>query len=612
MMNTKIKPLIVSVLISAIIFPNLLHGKEQKAKSNQSFTMDSHNFLLNGKPFQIISGEMHYSRIPKKYWRHRIKMAKAMGCNTIATYVFWNYHETQKGRFDFKSQNRDVTKFIQLVKEEDMLLIFRPGPYSCGEWDMGGIPPYLLSIPDIKLRCGDKRYMQAVERYIKKLASIIRPYLITDNGPIIMLQIENEYGSYGNDRNYMKRIKELWEENGVDIPFYTADGATTYMLEAGTLPGAAVGLDPGYNQKAFELAEKINPGVPVFSSETYPGWLTHWGEKWAKPNTTELLDEVRFLLKNKRSLNFYMLHGGTNFGYYAGANSGGKGYQPDVTSYDYDAPINEQGRAAPKYYALKKLITEYSANPSSIPAPPAPIPVMEIPAIRMKSFGSVWDNLPTAIESVQPKPFEYYNLFYGYALYKTKLIGRKKGKLVITELHDYATIFIDGKYIGAIDRAKGENSIELPAGKSKNPILEIFVEGMGRINFGQELIDRKGITRRVTLNGMTLMNWQVYRLPMDSKFITGINPSKTINKQGLFFKGEFTLDKAADTYIDMSNYQKGVVWVNGHNLGRYWDIGPQHSLYCPASWLIKGKNEIIIFDLHQLEAKPVKGVKELL
>ena len=617
-MNTyfKLKSILYCCLFLTIIGCNTPESKERNTpvlqKSTYSFSMDSANFLLDGKPFQIISGEIHYSRIPKEYWRHRIKMVKAMGCNTIATYVFWNYHEIEKGKFDFTSENRDLTYFIEIVKEEGMWLLFRPGPYSCGEWDLGGIPPYLLSIPDIKLRCMDPRYMQAVEKYIKTMSEIISPYLITNGGPILLLQIENEYGSFGNDREYMKRLKELWQENGVDIPYYTSDGATTYMLEAGTLPGCAVGLDPGGRQQNFDLAREMNPGVPVFSSETYPGWLTHWGEDWIRPDTANLLKQVRFLMDNKLSVNFYMLHGGTNFGYSAGANSGGAGYQPDITSYDYDAPINELGQATYKFYALQNLLNKYRSNEDPLAPQPDPIHVMEIPEVEMIPFTSVWNRLPSPILSVQPKPFEYYNHYYGFAVYKTELIGHKKGKLTITELHDYATLFVDGNYIGAIDRSKGENSIDLPETQSKNPVLEIFVEGMGRINFAQQLIDRKGITDRVTLNGMTLMNWEVYCLPMDPDYVNSLSQSEKNIKPGIFFKGEFSLDEVADTYIDMSNYKKGVVWVNGHNLGRYWEIGPQHSLYCPAPWLKKEMNEIIVFDLHQLEAMPIKGVKELI
>ena len=602
-----------SIAILIFFFAALQVASSQEISQNlpTSFTMGEDQFLLDGKPFQIISGEMHYSRIPKEYWRHRIEMAKAMGCNTIATYVFWNYHEVDEGKFDFTSENRDLIRFIEIVQEEGMWLIFRPGPYSCGEWDLGGIPPYLLSIPDIKLRCMDRRYMQAVEKYIKIMSDKIRPHLVINGGPIIMLQIENEYGSYGNDREYMQRLRELWQENGVDIPYYTSDGATTYMLEAGTLPGCAVGLDPGGNRRNFDLAKRMNPGVPVFSSETYPGWLTHWGEDWVKPDTANLLKEVRFLMDNRLSVNFYMLHGGTNFGYSAGANSGGSGYQPDITSYDYDAPINELGQATSKYYALQNEILKHRSDKHPLASQPEPIPIMEIPEVEMQAFTSVWNILPSPILSVQPKPFEYYKHYYGFAVYKTKLIGHKKGKLTITELHDYATVFVDGNYIGTIDRSKGENSIDLPEVQSKNPVLEILVEGMGRINFAQQLIDRKGITDRVTLNGMTLMNWEVYCLPMDSDCINNLSQSKENIKPGTFFKGEFALEKVADTYIDMSNYKKGLVWVNGHNLGRYWEIGPQKRLYCPASWLKKGKNDIVVFDLHLISPNTVKGMKSL-
>jgi len=576
-----------------------------------TFTLSRDDFLLDGKPFQIISGEMHYSRIPKQYWRQRIKMAKAMGCNTIATYVFWNYHETSEGNFDFKTENRDLEQFIKLVKEEGMFMLFRPGPYSCGEWDLGGIPPYLLSIPDIKLRCMDSRYMNAVERYITTLADIVKPYLITNGGPVIMVQIENEYGSYGNDRNYLNRLKGLWTSLGIDVPFYTSDGATTYMLEAGSLPGAAVGLDPGGNKGQFALARKMNPGVPVFSSETYPGWLTHWGEKWARPDVKNVLKQVRFLMDNKLSFNLYVINGGTNFGFTAGANSGGKGYEPDVTSYDYDAPINEAGQPTDKYFQLRDLIGSYPNGKNAKLDIPEPVKLTEVPDINVERFTTVWDNLPEPVSSVTPKPFEFYNHYYGFALYRTKLIGRKKGTLKITNLHDYATIFVDGKYIGTIDRRLGQQTIDIPASKNSNPVLDIFVEGMGRINFAQELIDRKGITERVTLNGMTLFNWDVFLLPMNEGYINALTKSNGDVKPGVFFKGIFSISKVADTYIDMSNYKKGVVWVNGHNLGRYWEIGPQHSLYCPAGFLKKGDNEIVIFDLLQTTAKPVKGVKEL-
>ncbi len=605
--------MIKRLILSLFIYVSLLAFMPADAqKAKHTFRLSPTEFLLDDQPFQIISGELHPARIPREYWQHRIQMAKAMGCNTISVYLFWNYHETSEGVFDFSTDNRNLNEFIDLVQKEDMWLIIRPGPYVCAEWDLGGIPPYLLKIPDIRLRCMDERYMSAAERYIVRLAEEIRPWLITRGGPVIMLQIENEYGSYANDRIYMKRLKEIWTANGIDIPTFTGDGPTTYMLEAGTLPESAVGLDSGSSPENFELASKMNPGVPVFSSETYPGWLTHWGEEWAGRDTASLLKEVRFLMDNKKSFNFYVIHGGTNFGFTAGANSGGKGYEPDVTSYDYDAPINEQGVPTPKYMALRELFESYLPKGKKLSKIPDPIPAIEIPMIFMSRFTSVWDNLPQPVKSVTPRTFEAYGQDQGFILYRTELIGHKKGKLVVTDVHDYATVFIDGEYVGRLDRREGINSVDLPAGKKENPVLEILVEAMGRINYGQFMIDRKGITERVTLNGMTLMNWEVFQLPMDWKFVYDLRSSgRVMNKPGVFYKGNFSLIETGDTYIDVSNYQKGIVWVNGHNLGRYWNIGPQKRLFCPGPWLKKGMNEVLIFDLHSLEGKPVTGVKTM-
>ncbi len=584
----------------------------QAQTTSHTFFMSESDFILDGQPIQIISGEMHPARIPSEYWRHRVQMAKAMGCNTIAAYIFWNYHESEEGKYDFSTGNHNLQEFFKIVQEEGLFLIVRPGPYVCAEWEFGGIPPYLLRIPDIKVRCMDPRYMAAAEQYISKLAEEIKPFMITRGGPILLLQIENEYGSYGNDRKYLLRLKEVWKESGIDIPTFTGDGPTEPMLEAGSLPGSAVGLDPGSSPEDFELAKKMNPGVPVFSSETYPGWLTHWGEKWVKPDSAKLMKEVKFLMDNKKSFNLYVIHGGTNFGFTAGANSGGKGYEPDVTSYDYDAPINEQGGSTPKYLALRKLIGSYLPKGKKLPPVPDPIPVMEIPPIGLQPFVSVWDKLPLPVFSVQPKPMEAFAQDYGFILYRTELVGHKSGKLVVTDIHDYATVFLNGVYIGKLDRREGINSIEIPAGTVKVPVLEILVEAMGRINFSEYMIDRKGITDRVTLNGMTLMNWKVFNLPMDKKYIFELRSSgKTLNKPGIFFRGNFFLEKTGDTFFDLTNYTKGILWINGHNLGRYWNIGPQKRLYCPASWLSTGLNEILIFDIHLTEPKPVLGMKTL-
>jgi beta-galactosidase len=472
------------------------------------------------------------------------------------------------------------------------------------------------------------RYMQAAERYLARLAQEVRPLLVTRGGPVLMVQIENEYGSYGNDRAYMQRLKQRWQAHGVDVPFFTADGPTPHMLEAGHVDGAAVGLDSGSDEKHWELARSIVPGVPVFSSETYPGWLTHWGEKWAAPSGDDLRKDVDFLLKGGKSFNFYVLHGGTNFGFTAGANSGGKGYEPDVTSYDYDAPIDEQGRATPKYEMLRAQILAALPAGSVVPPAPAPIPSVRVPAFEMRRHASLWTNLPAPVRAVHPRPFEHYGQNQGLVLYRTTLVGRKSGRLVITELHDFATVFVDGAFIGTIDRRLGENSLELPRAASANPVLDILVEGMGHINFAQAMIDRKGITDRVTLSGMTLFNWDVHLLPLTLSWVMSLRAESPASaspasaspasaspaaapdaarRPGLFFRGEFSLDKPADTFLDLTGYRKGVVWVNGHNLGRFWEIGPQFRLYAPAPFLKAGRNEVIVLDLLKTEASPLKG-----
>ncbi len=573
------------------------------------FSLGRREFLLDGKPFQIISGEIHPARIPREYWRHRILMVKAMGCNTIAAYLFWNHFESEPGRFDFRTENRDVAEFIKLCRDEGMWVLLRPGPYVCAEWDFGGLPPYLLRIFDIKIRCMDSRYMAAVERYLSALAPMVKPFLAANGGPILMIQIENEYGSYGNDGNYLETLREIWRKNGIEGPFFTGDGPTPAMLEAGNIDGAAIGLDSGSDAGDFSRARERNPEVPSFSSETYPGWLTHWGEPWARRDTADLLKEVKFLLDNGKSFNLYVAHGGTNFGFSAGANSGGRGYEPDVTSYDYDAPISEQGRPTPKYFAIRDLLARYVHG---IPEPPEPVPVMETGVIKTEAWATLWSNLPQPVGSVQPMPFEGYNQDYGFILYRTRLIGHHSGRLEVTELHDYALVFLNGGYIGKMDRREGEREIQLPETNVEDPVLEIFVEGMGRINYGQSMLDRKGITDRVTLNGMTLMNWEVFNLPFDSRYISSIKPSQTEpGRRGIFFKGSFDLDQTADTFFDMTGFKKGMVWINGRNLGRYWEIGPQKRLYCPAPWLQKVRNEILIFEMLQTEAAPVKGMKTM-
>ena len=576
----------------------------------RDFRLGESEFLLNGKPFRIMAGEIHYQRIPREYWADRLMKVKAAGLNTVGTYVFWNALEPEPGQWDFSGGN-DLAAFIRTAQRIGLWVIVRPGPYACAEWDFGGLPAWLLRTPDIKVRCSDPRYLEACGSYVLKLGEVLRDLQVHRGGPVLMVQVENEYGSYGNDRDYMLALKGFWDKAGIEVPLYTADGATPYMLEAGSLPGAAIGLDPGTNEKHFAEAARLERGVPVFCSELYPGWLTHWGEEWARVKTEDFLPDLRWLLDHGKSFSFYMFHGGTNFGFTAGANFSDK-YEPDVTSYDYDAPLDEAGRPTPKYFAIRDLLARYQPKGTTLPELPEPSAAITIPRIELDESASVFDNLPPAVRSAQPGPMESYGQNHGFILYRTKLLGHRGGKLTVTDVHDYAAVFADGRPVGTIDRTKSETALDVPKAEPANETIDILVEAMGRINYGPRLLDRKGITDRVTLNNMTLMGWDVHPLPMDGEYLERLKfGRRPADRPANFFRGRFDLQAVGDTYLDMSGWKKGVVWVNGRNLGRYWDRGPQKRLFCPAPFLKPGANEIVVFDLHALKPAPIAGFRDL-
>jgi beta-galactosidase GanA len=576
----------------------------------RDFRLGEKDFLLDGRPFRIMAGEIHFQRIPREYWADRLLKVKAAGLNTVGTYVFWNALEPEPGEWDFGGRN-DLAAFLRTAQRLGLWVVVRPGPYACAEWDFGGLPAWLLRTPDIKVRCSDPRYLAACESYILKIGEAIRDLQVHRGGPVLMVQVENEYGSFGNDRDYMLALKGYWDKAGLEVPLYTADGATPHMLEAGSLPGAAIGLDPGTNERHFAEAERLERGVPVFCSELYPGWLTHWGEDWARVKTEDVLKDLRWLLANGKSFSFYMFHGGTNFGFTAGANFG-DAYQPDVTSYDYDAPLDEAGRPTAKYFAIRDLLARYQPGGAAPPDLPEETRFISVPPITFDESASLFDNLPPAVRVVQPGPMESYGQNYGFVLYRTSLLGRRDGELRVTDLHDYGLVYADGRFVGTIDRTKNETALAVPKAEPPNGTLDILVEAMGRINFGPRLLDRKGITDRVTLGNMTLMGWDVFPLPMDEDYLGRIRyVRRAADRPANFFRGRFTLGTTGDTYLDMRGWTKGVVWVNGHNLGRYWDRGPQKRLYCPAPFLKAGENEIVVFDLHALRPAGVAGSPDL-
>jgi beta-galactosidase len=603
-----------------------------------SFSPDGEHFLLHGEPFQIRSGEMHPARIPREYWQHRIRMAKAMGMNCIGLYIMWNYHETRRGVFDFHSGNRDIEAFIRLCQSEGMWVLLRPGPYVCAEWDLGGLPSYLLSDPDIQLRTDsatDSRYMAAVSRYIEELVPRIKPLLIQHGGPILMIQIENEFGSYASNPAYLEELRQLWLKGGVTGPFYTEDGLPQLERNRTTVSGGAIALSNGDAAQIATVRRKF-PAVPALAGEVYPGWLTHWGEAGFAGTNYDLSRILTAFMESKLSFNLYVIHGGTSFGFYAGANVDGSGnYQPDITSYDYSAPISEQGMATPKYMKYRDIIAGYLPAPlPDIPDAIATLGCTGIDALMPTVYASIWDNLPTALpceQSVDPQSFESYGQAFGFVLYRKQLPEYASGVLDISGVHDYATVFVGEHYVGGVSRTQIPQEyaqplhvrhraplalpLALPEDRANpgGPVsLEILVEGMGRVNYGSAIVDRKGLLGPVRISNADgsfsmLKRWEVFLLPMDDTFIANLEERCTNPlKPGLFFRASLQLDKIGDTWLDMSNWTKGVVWVNGHNLGRYWHIGPQRRLYCPAPWLAQGDNEVLIFDLHQIQAKPVK------
>jgi len=599
-----------------------------------SFAPHGRGFLLDGVPFQIRSGELHPARIPVEYWRHRIQMAKAMGMNTIALYVMWNYHEASEGVFDFHTGNRDIEAFIRLCNAEDMWVLFRPGPYVCAEWDLGGIPAWLLRYDDIVLRTDsahDARYMQAVARYIDELAPRVRPLMAENGGPILMIQIENEFGSFANNAVYLDEIKQHWIRAGIDGPFYTEDGLAQLKQNRSNVSGGAIALSNG-NAAQIEAVRQAFPDVPAMAGEVYPGWLTHWGDDAFQGTTVDLSVTLDDLMREGMSFNLYMIHGGTSFGFYAGANIDAESgdYQPDITSYDYAAPISEQGMPTARYMRYRSVIGGYL----SVPLPRVPAPIATIPADRLhrlmpQRHASLWDNLPDALplaQSVRPRPFEIYGQAFGFVLYRKRLDRYRGGLLDMGDVHDYATVFVGDRYAGAVSRARVPEHRALPlnivqrrplalpdvsAVRGAGTMLDILVEGMGRVNYGHAMIDRKGLVDPVTLRDSqgaseVLNDWEVVLLPMNEAFVENLRPvCSNPDRAGQFFMAALFVDVIGDVYLDMSEWTKGIVWVNGHNLGRYWNIGPQMRLYCPAPWLRVGDNAVLIFDLHQTEPKPV-------
>jgi len=598
-------------LLAMALLPALL-----PAQGKLKFEIKDGDFYVNGKVTRILSGEMHYSRIPHQYWRHRLRMMKAMGLNTVATYVFWNWHETEPGTWDFEG-DKDLAEYIKTAGEEGMMVILRPGPYVCAEWEFGGYPWWLQNVEGMEIRRDNEAFLAHTQKYINRLYQEVGHLQCTKGGPIIMVQCENEFGSYvhqrqdiplAEHRSYNAKIKQQLADAGFDVPLFTSDGS--WLFEGGSTPGALPTANGENNIKVLkECVDKYHDGKgPYMVAEFYPGWLAHWAEPHPNVSAESIARQTEIYMQNNVSINYYMVHGGTNFAFTAGANyDKRRDIQPDLTSYDYDAPISEAGWATPKYDSIRNVLAKYTKG--KLPKVPERMPVIEIPEIKLNRVADLLSYAETtkSVEADRPLTFEELGQGYGYVLYSRHFNQPINGTLMVPGLRDFAVVYVDGEKVGELNR--NTQTYEIDVNIPFNSTLQILVENMGRINYGSEIVhNRKGIIEPVTIGDMPLVGeWKMTKLPMsvmpelsqmNKRCVQNNTPSVQKRWAGMpvIYEGSFTLNETGDTFLNMSGWGKGIVFVNGHNLGRYWHVGPQQTLYLPGVWLNKGENKIVIFE----------------
>lgn len=611
---------LATIGVSLLLSIGAMTGFQSCAPKAESGTFEAGkgSFLLNGEPFVVKAAELHYPRIPRAYWEHRIKQCKALGMNTICLYVFWNFHEEKPGKFDFTGQ-KDLAEFCRLCQKNDMYVILRPGPYVCAEWEMGGLPWWLLKKKDIRLREDDPYFLERVAIFEKEVANQVAGLTIQKGGPIIMVQVENEYGSYGESKEYVAKIRDIVRENFGDVTLFQCDWASNFQLNALDDLVWTMNFGTGANiDEQFAPLKKVRPDSPLMCSEFWSGWFDKWGANHETRAADDMIAGIDEMLSKGISFSLYMTHGGTNWGHWAGANS--PGFAPDVTSYDYDAPISESGKITPKYEKLRETLAKYMDGKKQAKVPDD-IPTISVPAFEFTEVAPLFANLPEPKSDDTIRTMEEYDQGFGSILYRTTLpkIDRS-ATLTVTEAHDYAQIFIDGKYIGKLDRRNGEKQLDIPA-CAEGAQLDILVEAMGRINFGRAIKDFKGITEKVELKngGRTteLKGWKVYNLEDRYEGYKGLKfePLKSVkDAQGQrvpgCYRATFHVEKPGDTFLNFETWGKGLVYVNGYGIGRIWEIGPQQTLYMPGCWLKEGENEILVFDIVGPKEARTEGLEE--
>ena len=602
----------------------LLLSLQPAVKAQGSFEAGDGTFLLDGKPFVVKAAELHYPRIPRPYWDNRIKLCKALGMNTVCLYVFWNAHEPQPDQFDFTGQN-DLREFVRLCQANGMKVILRPGPYVCAEWEMGGLPWWLLRKKDIRLRENDPYFLERVDRFQKAVASQVGDLTVDNGGPIIMVQVENEYGSYGIDKEYVGNIRDMLRRNfGDKVTLFQCDWSSNFLDNGLDDLVWTVNFGTGANiDQQFERLRQVRPHAPLMCSEFWSGWFDKWGANHETRPAADMVAGIDEMLSKGISFSLYMTHGGTNWGHWAGANS--PGFAPDVTSYDYDAPISESGQTTPKYWELRRTLGKYMGGERQARVP-ATIKSIAVPQFALTEFAPLFDNLPAPKTDRDIRTMEEYGQGFGSILYRTVLPElTSETLLTVSDPHDFAQVFVDGKYVGRLDRRNGDRELMLPPCR-RGAVLDILVEAMGRINFGRAIKDFKGITDRVTLTETRdgrefvcdLKDWTVFNIEDTPEFyasaafrpIAEAVPDTDGRLPRGIYRGTFTVRKPHDTFLNFETWGKGLVYVNGHPLGRIWEIGPQQTLYMPGCWLREGDNEIVVFDILGPHSAVSEGFKE--
>ena len=569
-----------------------------------TFTVRKNQFLYNGEPIKIISGAVHYFRNFPDTWDDIFEKMVALGCNTVETYCVWNMHEKKIGEYDFSGM-LDIAAFLKKAQAHGLMAIVRPGPYICAEWEFGGLPWWLQTLPGMEIRCGNAVYLEHFTRYLRRVFDEVRPLLCTNGGNVIMMQVENEYGYYGDDKKYLASLVKIYRENGIDVPLFTSDGTSKTDLLDGTTDGCFPTLNFGSRvAENFKSHDELFPDAPKMCMEMWDGWFDAWGDEKHHATSAEDYAKVADEMLKKGSLNMYMFIGGTNFGFTSGANHYEK-YAPDVTSYDYDALLSECGDVTEKYLAVRKVIAKHTNK--TLP----PVPKNREKAAYGKVFAAAsaelfenLGNLSAPVFTEVPKCMEDYETGYGYIVYRTQLNrDYENAKISFECIGDRAQVYVNNDLKGVV--YVNDPPYEVAFSAKKGDKLSVVCENMGRTNFGPKMMRKKGVAGRCLIDGKIHFGWEAYALPMYNLHKLSFQ-SGAAGGAKTFYQFNFTVHgEPHDTFLCADNFKKGFAVLNGFNLGRYWEIGPQKTLYVPKSVLKTGENELILFEAEGIKGEPI-------